>query len=332
MVEARIVESMAKATRSPATVILTVANAVRLCWQLNAPLTAMVVFSLLSLSFSFSGLCLDHRYISGELAWIKPCKFGISIALYGLSLIWLERFLTTGQRLFRLTTMGALGGAILELLAIITQVLRGTTSHFNDATPIDAALWYMVKLSIMPVALAVIVLCILLMRQKGLPPVLGLSLRLGTLLTIVGLVPAIIMILPESAQQFITEVEVNGHTIGFVTGGPSIPWLGWSTVAGDLRAAHFVGLHSLQVIPLMGWAIARYLSKLGTRRQLDLVWNGSLTYFGVIALLTWQALRAESIVHPCNQTLIAYIMLLAFSTLACFLTLLPRPSQSFEAV
>jgi hypothetical protein len=325
-------ESVAKATRAPSTVLLTVANALRHCWLLDAPLTAMVAFSLLSLMFSFSGLCFDHRHISGELAWIKPCKFGISIALYGASLIWLERFLNTGQRLFRLTTVGALAGAILELVAIITQVLRGTTSHFNDATPVDAALWYMVKLSIMPVALAVIVLCILLMRQKGLPSVLGLSLRLGTLLTIVGLLPAIIMILPESAQQFITEVEVNGHTIGFVTGGPGLPWLGWSTVAGDLRAAHFVGLHALQVMPLLGWAISHYLTKIGTRRQLDLMWNAGLTYFCVISLLTWQALRAESIVHPGNQTLIAYAMLIALSALALFLTLLPRPSQPYEAV
>jgi hypothetical protein len=286
---------------------------------------------LLSLAVSLSGLAFDHRHINGELAWIKPCKFGISIALYGASLIWLERYLTTGRKLFRLTTMGALGGAILELGAIVTQVLRGTTSHFNDATPIDAALWYIVKLSIMPVALAVIVLCVLLMRQKGLPPVIGLSLRMGTALTIVGLIPAIIMILPEAAQQFITEVEVNGHTIGFVTGGPGIPWLGWSTVAGDLRAAHFFGLHALQVVPLMGWAVTHYLGKLGSKRQEGLIWNGGLTYFGVIALLTWQALRAESIVHPGHATLLAYGMLFGLSTCACLLTLLPRPSQSYEA-
>jgi len=326
------VESVAKATRSPEAVVLTAVKALRHCWQADAPLTAMVMFSLFSFLFSFSGLCFDHRHISGEMAWIKPCKFGISIALYGVTLICLEKFLTTGKGLFRLTTMGALAGAILELLAITTQVLRGTTSHFNDATPIDAALWYMVKLAIMPVALAVVVLCVLLMRQKNLPPVLGLSLRLGTLLTIVGLIPAIIMILPDAAQQFITEIEVNGHTIGFVTGGPGLPWLGWSTVAGDLRAAHFVGLHALQVVPLLGWSIAHFLTKLGTRRQLYLVWNLGCTYFGVISLLTWQALKAESIVHPSEYTIVAYAMLFGLSIFACLLTFVPRPCRPYEAV
>lgn len=324
-------QSVAKAKRSPAALISGAISAFRHGWQLDPRLTAMVCVSLLSLFFSLAGLAFDHRHIGGELAWIKPCKFGASIALYGATLIWLERYLTTGRRLFRFATMGALAGAILELGAIITQVLRGTTSHFNDATPIDAFLWYMVKTSIMPVALAVIILCVLLMRQKGLPPVLGLALRLGTALTIVGLVPAIIMILPESAQEFITEVEVNGHTIGFVTGGPGIPWLGWSTVAGDLRAAHFVGLHALQVVPLVGWLVAHYLDKLGVRRQQDLIWNVGLTYFGVIALLTWQALRAESIIHPGHSTLLAYGMLFGFSFFASLLILLPRPSLSREA-
>lgn len=288
--------------------------------------------SVCSRSAFLSGLCFDHRHISGELAWIKPCKFGISLALYGATLIWLERFLTTGKAFFRLTTMGALAGAILELIAIITQVLRGTTSHFNDATPLDAALWYMVKLAIMPVSLAVIVLCVLLMRQKNLPPVLGLSLRLGTLLTIIGLLPGVIMILPEAAQQFITEVEVNGHTIGFVTGGPGLPWLGWSTVAGDLRAAHFVGLHALQVVPLVGWSISHYLSKLGTKRQLYLVWDVCFTYFGLICLMTWQALRAESIVHPGHQTIIAYAMLIGLGAVAFLLALLARPPQPYKVV
>jgi len=318
------VESVAKSERSGSVVISSVWGLLRRAWQINAPLTVMIIFSLLSLLFALWGLCLDHRHINGEMAWIKPCKFGISIALYGASLIWLEQFLTTGRNLFRLTTVGALGGAILELTAITTQVMRGTTSHFNDATPIDAALWYMVKLSIMPVSLAVIVLCILLMRQKNLPPVLGLSLRLGTFLTIVGLVPAVIMILPESAQQLITEIEVNGHTIGFVTGGPGIPWLGWSSVAGDLRAAHFVGLHALQVVPIVGVLVARYLVHLSIKRQLYLIWNVSCTYFGIIMLLTWQALKAESIMHPSPETCIAFAVLFAFSALAYGLTFLIR--------
>jgi hypothetical protein len=302
----------------------------RRAWQANAPLCVMIAFSLFTLSLSLSGLALDHRQINGELAWIKPFKFSVSIASYGASLLVLQHFLTSGKRFFHLTTVAALAGAILELLAIITQVFRGTTSHFNASTPIDAALWFMVKISIMPVSLAVIVLFVLLMRQRGLPRIIGLSLRLGTFLTIVGLIPAVIMILPEPAQQFITAIEVNGHTIGFTTGGPGLPFLGWSTIAGDLRAAHFVGLHALQVVPVVGWLVSRHLNMLTLKRQMQLIWNVSLFYFAWIMLLTWQALRAESIAHPSESTILAYAFLLTVSLATGFFTLLPCLSGERE--
>jgi hypothetical protein len=77
-----------------------------------------------------------------------------------------------------------------------------------------------------------------------------------------------------------------GHTVGAADGGPGLPVLGWSTRAGDLRAAHFLGLHALQVLPLLGWVVGKYVP----RRSLLLLGLGTLGYVALIIALYMQAL------------------------------------------
>jgi hypothetical protein len=121
----------------------------------------------------------------------------------------------------------------------------------------------------------------------------------------------------------------GAHSVGVEDGGPGLPVLGWSTAGGDLRVPHFVGLHALQMLPLLGWALARPWAarRWSERRRVALVSVGGAAYLGLLALLTWQALRGQSIVAPDLLTLGALALLAGGTALAIvLLTRGPAPA------
>ncbi len=62
--------------------------------------------------------------------------------------------------------------------------------------------------------------------------------------------------------------------------------LGWSKTFGDLRVAHFVGMHALQVLPI----VAYYLLK---NTKMTIAFS---VLYGLLALTTLiQALRGKSL-------------------------------------
>ena len=49
-----------------------------------------------------------------------------------------------------------------------------------------------------------------------------------------------------------------GHAVGVPEGSAGLPVVNWSTEGGDLRVAHFLGLHGLQAIPLFALLHERF--------------------------------------------------------------------------
>lgn len=282
---------------------------------MNRPLALTVFIMLLAMLAALVGLVVDPRVITGAPAWLKPLKFTVSISIYAATFIWLLSFIQGHRRVVRLIAWVSATGVLIEMVLIAGQVVRGTTSHFNVGTQFDAAVWETMAVSIVCVWTANLILGIVLLRQRFADAAFAWALRLGVFISFVGMGVAFFMTTPTAAQLTAANagaglLVAGAHTVGVADGGPGLPIVGWSTVGGDLRVPHFVGLHALQLLPLLGWLIARYGARLRPASRTALVWIAGLGYLGLVGLLTWQALRGQSLVAPDARTLVAAGLLL----------------------
>lgn len=238
-------------------------DALESLWAVDPLLTASAI-ALLALAVpSAAGLWLDPRLITGAPAWMKPLKFAVSTGVYGLTLAWVFTYLPAWVRTRRIVGRTTAIVMVLEVVVIDLQAWRGTTSHFNVSTPLDAALFSAMGLGILFQTLTSAAVAVALWRQPFVDAVMGWALRWGMTLTIVGAsVGAVMTAGPTQAQLADARATgrmpvVGAHTVGGPDGGPGLPVTGWSTRHGDLRVPHFVGLHALQVLPLVAWMARR---------------------------------------------------------------------------
>jgi hypothetical protein len=300
---------LSPATRTHRPAAAWAAQAWHTLWHANRPLTITVALSLALVAAAVVGLLADPRTITGAPAWMKPLKFAISSAVYAATLAWMLTFVQGRRRLVALAGATVSFSFMVELTLIVVQVLRGTTSHFNISTPLDSALFGTMGFMIALVWVMNGVVAALLLRQRdSLEAGLAWSLRLGLLLSAVGMGVAFLMTSVPTPAQAAALAEgqapatFGAHSVGVEDGGPGLPLVGWSTVGGDLRVAHFIGLHGLQALPLLALALRR-APRLNERQRRDLVWVAGLGYLGLIGLTTWQALRGQSIIAPDALTL-----------------------------
>jgi hypothetical protein len=158
----------------------------------------------------------------------------------------------------------------------------------------------------------------------------SLAVRAGAVIAVIGMGLAFLMTSPTGEQLADFQGIAGAHTVGLPDGGPGLPLLGWSTVAGDLRVPHFIGMHALQALPILALLLelaARRIPRLadaGIRYRLVAI--AAVAYLGVVGLVTWQALIGQSIVQPSGAILTAGVGLAVAMAVAIVITLL-TPSR-----
>lgn len=246
---------------------------------------------------SAAGLWIDDRVIAGAPAWLKPTKFAVSTGVYALTLAAILTAIPEWTRTRRSVGIVTIVVMWLEMAIIDLQAWRGTTSHFNVGTPLDATLFSVMGIAIFTQTAASVAVAVALWRRAFTDRALGWALRVAMTLTIVGALTGGLMTTPTDAQLAEAGTgkpltTAGAHTVGAPDGGPGLPLTGWSTRHGDLRVPHFVGLHAMQLLPLVAFAIRR-------RPEAQRTWfvlGASALYALTFVLLLAQALRGVPLV------------------------------------
>ncbi len=234
---------------------------------------SLVCFVVLAIIAPF-----DSTQILGINRWIKPMKFFVSTAIFVWTVALYLSYLRNYRRSSRLISWGMVLVFVIELSAIVLQAARGTTSHFNVKEPFDGILFAVMGLFIAGNTLLVTYLALLYFKAAiELPKSIVWGMRLGLLLFLAASFEGGYM----SAQ--------TAHIVGVADGGAGLPLVNWSTKGGDLRVAHFIGLHALQVVPFFAFTLEKYKIKSPT------VWTFAfaLAYFSIFTFLLIQALHGQ---------------------------------------
>jgi hypothetical protein len=224
----------------------------------------------------------DSRTILGINPWIKPMKFSISIAIYVWTLAWYLRYVRGRRRAVGIISWGVAISVLTEIVCITLQSARGVPSHFNVATPLDAAMFTVMGSMIGINTLMVFwTLVLFLPDRRELPAAYLWGIRFGLLVFLLASIEGVLMVMHGS------------HTVGAPDGGAGLTFVNWSREHGDLRVVHFAGMHALQILPLAGYWMGR--SGLPERAQVSYAVGFSLLYLGGMGLLFWVAWQGRPI-------------------------------------
>lgn len=243
--------------------------------QLKEKNDTLFYFGLVCLFLALLFLVLvrtTNTEVYGVNAWYKPFKFAISTLTFAWAMAWYCSYLPNFNiSLFNWSVIILLG---FEVAYIALQAGKGQLSHYNLSTPVYSTLFSMMALAASAVTIYTAYVGFLFFSNSfpELPIYYVWAIRLSIILFVIF-----------SFEGFAMGSRLS-HTVGAANDNSNLFVVGWSKTFGDLRVAHFIGMHALQVIPILSY----YLLK---NTKLTIVLAIS---YGLLALLTLvQALKGK---------------------------------------
>ncbi len=246
--------------------------------NLKARNETLFYYGLICLALSILFLALT-KYTSTQVfnvnAWYKPFKFAFSTFLFSWAMAWYCYYLPNFNiHLFNWSVIILLG---FEIVYIAFQANKGQLSHYNISTPIYAALYSIMAIAATLVTLYTAYIGLLFFTNTfpELPTYYLWSIRLGIVIFVIF-----------SFEGFAMGSSLN-HSVGALNDNSNLFIVGWSKTVGDLRVSHFIGMHALQILPVLSYYVLK-----NTKLTIGI----SIVY-GLLALLTLiQALQGKPLI------------------------------------
>ena len=202
---------------------------------------AMLLMAAMTLMLAW----LDPRVFQGVSTWAKPLKFQLSTGVYLLTLAWFMAWLPDDKRqtpLGRYVVWSAVGAGIFEVVYITWQGAFGMASHYNRTSTFYASMYTLMGVGAVILTTASLALAVLIARSPAyaLPRAIKHAVVLGLVLTFV---------LGTGFGSYLGAQRAGHWVGGALTDAGGLPLLNWSRSGGDLRVAHFFGIHAMHFIP-----------------------------------------------------------------------------------
>lgn len=244
----------------------------------NSLLAKLGLFFLILAVFLGSYATVNTKTILGINSMIKPLKFALSTWIYAWTMAYLLFYVNNQNRVKWYSILATIV-MLYENGVITIQAFRGKLSHFNQTELLGGILYAIMGIMIVWLTTATLILSLRFIFQKtdSISKPFALSIKIGLILFVIF-----------SFMGGYMSV-INSHNVGGKIGESGITFLNWSTLFGDLRVAHFFGIHSLQIIPLLGFYVSSTI-KNESKASL-MIWVGSIIYLAFVCFTLMQAIH-----------------------------------------
>jgi hypothetical protein len=246
---------------------------------------ALALYGLFVLLLSLPVMMLqaaDPRVLeSGVSVWLKPAKFLVSVGIFSLTSAWFFGYVRAERRSaapMRAVVAVTILSASLELAWIGWQASQGLESHFNTGSIFHAVMYAMMGVFAVLLVGTTLPLAWEIARRPaaGLRPDFAAAVVIGLVMTFA---------LGGAFGGYMS--AQTGHAVGLEEGRVAL--FGWNRSGGDLRVAHFLGIHAEQALPILAGVVA----PLKARLRWMLILGGAAAYASLTLAVFLQAIAGR---------------------------------------